>query len=152
GEHAYVPLGEAAVADALKQAGVSAASVKAWIVTGPHSRASRRVASAVGAAKGTVADDLAASLGNTGTAHAGLMLAHALDRAHRPAPRDPGGVVPGAPAARGLAGHALPHAGPDPPPAPRRSGCRAAPRGRPRPLRDVPDRARLPAARAAAPA
>jgi 3-hydroxy-3-methylglutaryl CoA synthase/uncharacterized OB-fold protein len=81
GEHAYVPLGEAAVADALKQAGVGAAAVKSWIVTGPHSRASRRVASAVGAAKGTVADDLAASIGNTGTAHAGLMLADALDRA-----------------------------------------------------------------------
>jgi hydroxymethylglutaryl-CoA synthase len=81
GEHAYVPLGEAAVTDALKQAGVSAAAVKGWIVTGPHSRASRRVASAVGAAKGTVADDLGASIGNTGTAHAGLMLADALDRA-----------------------------------------------------------------------
>jgi hydroxymethylglutaryl-CoA synthase len=81
GEHAYVPLGEAAVTDALKQAGLSAASVKSWIVTGPHSRASRRVASAVGAAKGTVADDLATSIGNTGTAHAGLMLADALDRA-----------------------------------------------------------------------
>jgi 3-hydroxy-3-methylglutaryl CoA synthase/uncharacterized OB-fold protein len=81
GEHAYVPLGEAAVTDALKQAGLSAASVKSWIVTGPHSRASRRVASAVGAAKGTIADELAASIGNTGTAHAGLMLADALDRA-----------------------------------------------------------------------
>ena len=81
GEHAYVPLGEAAVTDALKQADLSAASVKSWIVTGPHSRASRRVAAAVGAAKGTVADDLAASIGNTGTAHAGLMLADALDRA-----------------------------------------------------------------------
>ena len=81
GEHAYAPLGEAAVTDALKQAGVSAAAVKSWIVTGPHGRASRRVASAVGAVKGTVADDLAASIGNTGTAHAGLMLADALDRA-----------------------------------------------------------------------
>src|SRR5215510_3428602 len=81
GEHAYVPLGEAALADALKQAGVSAAAVKSWIVTGPHGRASRRVASAVGATKGTVADDLAASIGNTGAAHAGLMLADALDRA-----------------------------------------------------------------------
>jgi hydroxymethylglutaryl-CoA synthase len=81
GEHAYVPLGEAAVADALKQAGLTAAAVARWIVTGPHARASRRVASSVGAAKGTVADDLAASIGNTGTAHAGLMLADALDRA-----------------------------------------------------------------------
>ena len=81
GEHAYVPLGEAAVADALKQAGVSADAVSRWIVTGPHARASRRVAAAIGAAKGAVADDLAASVGNTGTAHAGLMLADALDRA-----------------------------------------------------------------------
>jgi hydroxymethylglutaryl-CoA synthase len=81
GEHAYVPLGEAAVADALKQAGVSAAAVSRWIVTGPHARASRRVVAAIGAAKGAVADDLAASVGNTGTAHAGLMLADALDRA-----------------------------------------------------------------------
>jgi len=81
GEHAYVPLGEAAVTDALKQAGLSAAAVSRWIVTGPHARASRRVAASVGAAKGAVADDLAASIGNTGTAHAGLMLADALDRA-----------------------------------------------------------------------
>jgi len=81
GEHAYVPLGEAAVADALQQAGVSAAAVSRWIVTGPHARASRRVVAAIGAAKGAVADDLAASVGNTGTAHAGLMLADALDRA-----------------------------------------------------------------------
>ena len=81
GEHAYVPLGEAAVSDALKQAGISAAAVKSWIVTGPHSRASRRVAAVVGAVKGAVADDLSASIGNTGTAHAGLMLADALDRA-----------------------------------------------------------------------
>jgi uncharacterized OB-fold protein len=81
GEHAYVPLGEAAVADALKQAGLPAAAISRWIVTGPHARASRRVASSIGAAKGALADDLAASIGNTGTAHAGLMLADALDRA-----------------------------------------------------------------------
>jgi len=81
GEHAYVPLGEAAVRDALKQAGVGADVVRSWIVTGPHSRASRRVAGAMGAAKGAVADDLAAAIGNTGTAHAGLMLAAAFDRA-----------------------------------------------------------------------
>jgi 3-hydroxy-3-methylglutaryl CoA synthase/uncharacterized OB-fold protein len=81
GEHAYVPLGEAAVRDALKQAGVDATAIRSWIVTGPHSRASRRVAAAVGAAKGAVADDLATTIGNTGTTHAGLMLADALDRA-----------------------------------------------------------------------
>src|SRR3989454_7435798 len=81
GEHAYVPLGEAAVADALKQTGLTAAAVSRWIVTGPHGRASRRVAGSIGAEKGTIVDDLAASIGNTGTAHAGLLLADALDRA-----------------------------------------------------------------------
>ena len=59
GEHAYVPLGAAAVADGLKQAGLTAAAVTRWVVTGPHGRASRRVAASIGAAKGTVADDLA---------------------------------------------------------------------------------------------
>jgi 3-hydroxy-3-methylglutaryl CoA synthase/uncharacterized OB-fold protein len=81
GEHAYVPLGEAAVTEALKQAGTAAATIARWIVAGPHARAARRVAGSVGAAKGTVADDLAATVGNAGTAHAGLMLADALDRA-----------------------------------------------------------------------
>ena len=81
GEHAYVPLGAAAVADGLKQAGLTAAAVTRWVVTGPHGRASRRVAASIGAAKGTVADDLASSIGNTGAAHAGLLLADALDRA-----------------------------------------------------------------------
>ncbi len=81
GEHAYLPLGEAAVTEALKQAGLTATGVTRWIVTGPHGRASRRLASSVGAAKGTVADDLAATIGNTGAAHAGLMLADSLDRA-----------------------------------------------------------------------
>ncbi|PYN73726.1 MAG: hydroxymethylglutaryl-CoA synthase [Candidatus Rokuibacteriota bacterium] len=81
GEHAYVPLGAAAVADGLTQAGLTASAVTRWVVTGPHGRASRRVAASIGAAKGAVADDLASSIGNTGAAHAGLLLADALDRA-----------------------------------------------------------------------
>ncbi len=81
GEHVYVPLGEAAVTAALKQAGATAPAVARWIVAGPHGRANRRVAAVVGAAKGAVADDLAATIGNAGTAHATLLLAHALDDA-----------------------------------------------------------------------
>ncbi|PYM91112.1 MAG: hydroxymethylglutaryl-CoA synthase [Candidatus Rokuibacteriota bacterium] len=81
GEHAYVPLGTAAVAEALKQAGLAATAVTRWVVTGPHGRASRRVAASIGAVKGTIVDDLASSVGNTGAAHAGLLLADALDRA-----------------------------------------------------------------------
>jgi uncharacterized OB-fold protein len=81
GEHAYVPLGAAAIAEALKQAGLAVSAVTRWVVTGPHGRASRRVAASIGAATGTIADDLASSIGNTGAAHAGLLLADTLDRA-----------------------------------------------------------------------
>ena len=81
GEHAYVPLGEAAVTEALKHAGVTAPAIHHWIITGPHTRAAKRLAASVGATKGTVTDDLAAVVGNTGTAHAALLLAQALDGA-----------------------------------------------------------------------
>jgi 3-hydroxy-3-methylglutaryl CoA synthase/uncharacterized OB-fold protein len=81
GEHAYVPLGEAALTEALKQAGVTAPAVARLIVAGPHGRAVKRVAAAAGVKKDAIADDLAATVGNTGAAHAGLMLADALDRA-----------------------------------------------------------------------
>src|SRR3989454_942067 len=70
GEHVYVPLGESAVTDALKQAGVTAPSIGHWVLTGPHARAARRLAGVVGATKGSVVDDLASVIGNTGTAHA----------------------------------------------------------------------------------
>jgi 3-hydroxy-3-methylglutaryl CoA synthase/uncharacterized OB-fold protein len=81
GEHAYVPLGELVLKEALKQAGVTAASVDRLVVTGLHGRAARRVAASSGAKKDAVADDLTATIGNTGTAHAGLLLAHALESA-----------------------------------------------------------------------
>ena len=81
GEHAYVPLGEAAVTEALKHAGVTAPAIHHWIIAGPHTRAAKRLAASVGATKGTVTDDLAAVVGNTGTAHAALLLAQALDGA-----------------------------------------------------------------------
>ena len=81
GEHAYVPLGEAALAEALKQAGVTAPAVDVLIVAGPHARSNKRVAASAGVKKEAIADDLAASVGNTGAAHAGLMLAAALDAA-----------------------------------------------------------------------
>ncbi|HEX9818478.1 MAG TPA: OB-fold domain-containing protein [Methylomirabilota bacterium] len=81
GEHAYVPLGESALAEALKQAGVTAPGLARLIVAGPHGRAVKRVAAAAGAKKEAVADDLAATVGNAGAAHAGLMFAGALDQA-----------------------------------------------------------------------
>jgi hydroxymethylglutaryl-CoA synthase len=81
GEHAYVPLGEAALTEALKSAGVTAPGLTRLIVAGPHGRAVKRVALSAGAKKEAIADDLFAVVGNTGAAHAGLMLAAALDGA-----------------------------------------------------------------------
>jgi hydroxymethylglutaryl-CoA synthase len=81
GEHAYVPLGEAALVEALKQAGVTAPALSRLIVAGPHGRAVKRVAAAAGASKEAIADDLAGSVGNAGAAHAGIMFADVLDRA-----------------------------------------------------------------------
>jgi hydroxymethylglutaryl-CoA synthase len=81
GEAVYVPLGESAASDALKQAGVTAPSITRWVIAGPHARAAKRLAGVLGAAKGSVVDDFAAVIGNTGTAHAGLLLAHVLDGA-----------------------------------------------------------------------
>jgi 3-hydroxy-3-methylglutaryl CoA synthase/uncharacterized OB-fold protein len=81
GEHVYLPLAESALTDALKQAGVIAADIDHLIVTGPHIRAAKRAAALAGTRKGTVADDLVNAIGHTGTAHAGLLFASALDRA-----------------------------------------------------------------------
>jgi hydroxymethylglutaryl-CoA synthase len=81
GEHAYVPLGEAALAEALKSAGVTAPAVTRLIVAGPHGRAVKRLAAAAGVKKEALGDDFTASIGNAGTAHAGLMFADTLDRA-----------------------------------------------------------------------
>jgi len=81
GEHALAPLAERALVEALKQAGVTAAAVDHLVVTGPHGRAARRAAGALGARKEALADDLTGAIGHTGTAHAGLLLADALDRA-----------------------------------------------------------------------
>jgi len=81
GEAAYVPLGESALVEALKQAGATAQTVTRLIVAGPHGRAVRRVATGSGVKKESIADDLGAVVGNTGAAHAGLLLADALDRA-----------------------------------------------------------------------
>ena len=81
GEHAYVPLGQRALADALKQAGIEASALAHLVVAGPHGRAVKRVAAAAGAKKDAIGDDFSGSVGNTGTAHAGIMFADALDRA-----------------------------------------------------------------------
>ncbi len=81
GEHAYGPLAEAAITSALKQAGITGPSLASLIVAGPHGRANKRAAAGAGAKPGALGDDLTGTVGNTGAAHAGLLLADALDRA-----------------------------------------------------------------------
>jgi 3-hydroxy-3-methylglutaryl CoA synthase/uncharacterized OB-fold protein len=81
GEHAYTPLAEQAVAEALKQAGVSPGDIDYAIVTGVHPRSVRVVAKSLGVGKEALVDDLTSVVGNTGTPHGALVLADLLDRA-----------------------------------------------------------------------
>ena len=81
GEFAYVPLGEGALVEALKHAGITAQAVDHLIVAGPHGRSNKRVAASAGTRKEAVVEDRTGVIGNTGTAHAGLLLADVLDRA-----------------------------------------------------------------------
>ncbi|MGN6694418.1 MAG: hydroxymethylglutaryl-CoA synthase, partial [Aquihabitans sp.] len=66
GENKYVALGEAALRDALKDAGVEADRVDALIVAGTHGRANKAVAKKSGIDGAKVVDDLSGTLGNPG--------------------------------------------------------------------------------------
>lgn len=79
GEHAYLPHADAAFAAALKQAQLAPGEVDLLIVAGTHGRAVKAFAGAAGVPR--VADDLANTVGNTGTAHPGILLGRALDEA-----------------------------------------------------------------------
>ena len=85
GEQVYGPLAEAALADALKEAGLTAGQVDHLIVAGLPARAvSRAVSRAVRAAgvpAEAIVDNRVASIGNAGTAQPGILLADVLDRA-----------------------------------------------------------------------
>jgi hydroxymethylglutaryl-CoA synthase len=81
GEQVYGPLAEAAMADALKQAGLTAGQVDHLIVAGLPARAVSRAVRAAGVPAEAVTDSLVASIGNAGTAQPGILLADVLDRA-----------------------------------------------------------------------
>jgi 3-hydroxy-3-methylglutaryl CoA synthase/uncharacterized OB-fold protein len=81
GETAYLPLGEKAWNDALKASEITAEQVDRLVVTGTHARAVRQLAGRLGTPKEALVDDLSATVGNTGTAHPGLLLASALEGA-----------------------------------------------------------------------
>src|SRR5207342_1016262 len=87
GETKYVPLGEQSSNAALKQAGVEAAEVDHVVVAGMHARAVTSLAKRLGLRDGALADNLLATVGNPGTAQAGLLLASVLESAR------PGEVV-----------------------------------------------------------
>lgn len=81
GEFAYLPLVEQSVTDALKAAGLTITEIDHVIVTGLHTRAVAAARKAIGARPDAIVDDLAGTVGNTGAAHAGLLLCDVLDRA-----------------------------------------------------------------------
>jgi 3-hydroxy-3-methylglutaryl CoA synthase/uncharacterized OB-fold protein len=81
GEHAYAPLVEEAVTSAFKSAGITAAEVDHAIVTGLHNRAVNAARRGIGFRPEALVEDLTTTVGNTGVAHAALLLADVLDRA-----------------------------------------------------------------------
>ena len=81
GEQVHGPLAEAAVADALKQAGLTPGQVDHLIVSGLAARSVNRVIRSSGVAGEAAADNLLTSIGNAGTAQPGILLADVLDRA-----------------------------------------------------------------------
>jgi len=81
GETKYVPLGEQAWNAALKAAELTADQVSRLIITGPHARAVRGLTGRLGVEPGRVVDDLAATVGYSGAAQLGLLLAATLETA-----------------------------------------------------------------------
>ncbi len=81
GEVKYGPLVDQAWNAALKSAELSPDQVTKVIVTGMHARAARAVSAKLGTAKEALADDRSATVGNTGSAHAALLLADTLESA-----------------------------------------------------------------------
>ena len=81
GEEVYLPLASAAFAEAVKQADLTPDTVDHLIVAGLATRAVKAAAKQTGVRSEAIVDDLSGSVGNTGTAHPGLLLADVLDRA-----------------------------------------------------------------------
>ena len=75
GEASYLPLVEAAVTQALKTAGVAQEDLAATVVAGLHERSRKVVAKSLGAGDSAISR----TVGNPGTAQAGLLLVEALD-------------------------------------------------------------------------
>jgi hydroxymethylglutaryl-CoA synthase len=81
GETRYLPLVDQAWNAALKATDMTAEQVDRLVVTGMHTRAVRSAVKRLGTAKEALVNDLSATVGNTGTAHAALLLTSALQTA-----------------------------------------------------------------------
>ncbi len=79
GETRYVGLGERAWNEGLKSAGLSPEQVDVAIVCGVHDRSTKSLSGRLGVDR--IADDLSATVGNTGASHPALLLASVLDSA-----------------------------------------------------------------------
>lgn len=79
GEHAYLPLVTEAAEAAFKECSIEPADVDRVVIAGLHARALRGAARAAGVDGAKVVDDLSMTVGQTGSPHAGLVLASALD-------------------------------------------------------------------------
>jgi hydroxymethylglutaryl-CoA synthase len=80
GETRYVPLGEQAWAAAMKAAGVTPEEIDKVVVTGMHGRATKALARNLKVDADRLVDDLSTTVGQTGSAHAGLLLASILEQ------------------------------------------------------------------------
>ena len=81
GETRYLSLGSEAWESALKSVGMSAEQVDRVAVTGMHGRAVKALARTLGVRDGVLADDLTTTVGQTGAAHPGLVLASLVEQA-----------------------------------------------------------------------
>jgi len=80
-DEGYMKIVPVAVAAALEQAGLSGAGIDHFIFPCGSARVASGVAKAIGVAAEAVVDNLSANCGETGTAHALLMLVQALESA-----------------------------------------------------------------------
>lgn len=82
GQEIYHASGKEALESALRTAGLKPSDVTRLIVGGANNRAVKSFSKASGVKPAVVTDDLITTVGNTGVAHAGLLLAAALDCAN----------------------------------------------------------------------
>jgi hydroxymethylglutaryl-CoA synthase len=78
-EEVYRSAAQAAVTAATKQAGFEPTDIDHVVIAGPHTRAVRGAARAIGVDAAAVRPGLLDLIGNTGAAHAGMLLTSVLD-------------------------------------------------------------------------